>query len=137
MLPVIRLPDVVSGLALALLAVVYYVGSRGLPEGPAFFPRLLSGALLVLGATIALRALRKGTRPQRCETTPWPLALVGLTVAYALTFTQIGFLASTFAYTAGVSFLLGQRGVRLVVLAGVTTFSIYALLGLGLGALLP
>lgn len=127
--------DVLSGSALAIVALAYYAASRGLPEAPAFFPRILAVTLFLLGATIAIR----GRHPSASspETKGWRVGVAAITLVYALVWTHVGFVASTLVYTGSVSYLLGQRGLRLAIVTGVTTLSIYGMLELGLGVPLP
>ena len=134
------LRDLASGSVLALLAVVYFIYAHQLPwgqdePGPAFFPQLLAVVLFALSLAILVQGSRNrerlDARPRRSS------AAFGLTVLYALGLTTIGFLVSTFGYVSSLAFLFGQRGVRVLVIALVTTASIYAMFALGLGVPLP
>ena len=65
------------------------------------------------------------------------LALIAVTALYAFAFTPIGFLVSTFVYTAGIVLVLGQRGWLVLMVPIATTAFIYGAFVLGLGVVVP
>jgi len=127
--------DVASGSVLVVLAFVYFLGARGLPSGPSFFPYLLSAALFALALTIIVRGSKDRERlnigPHRA------LALIAVTTLYAFAFTPIGFLVSTLVYTTGIVLVLGQRGWLVLIVPIATTAFIYGAFVLGLGVVAP
>ncbi len=127
--------DVASGSVLVVLAFVYFLGARGLPSGPSFFPYVLSAGLFAFAVAIIARGIRE--RSSFDEALVRPASLIVLTILYAFAFTPIGFLVSTPLYTAGVVLLLGQRGWLALVIPVATTAFIYGAFVVGLGVALP
>ena len=127
--------DAVSGAILASIAVVYYLDARSLPEGPAFFPTLLAGALFTLSVTIFIRGSRPGALALPDARKPiLGIVLVGI---YAALFERVGFLPATLGYTATVAWLAGARGRRAIIIPlSITTF-IYVVFDVALGVPLP
>ncbi|HXV65299.1 MAG TPA: tripartite tricarboxylate transporter TctB family protein [Vicinamibacteria bacterium] len=133
--------DVVSGGALILLALLYYLATLELPAGdgepgPAFFPRLLAAVLLALGVRIVLRGLREAGQADLSELRK-PTLLIVATVAYLAIFAHLGFVLSTLAYTLFTARLLGGRGVSSLLVPLVATAIVYALFAVGLALPLP
>ena len=115
------LRDSVIGLAVAALGVVYWRAAGALPQpllrqavGPDVFPRLVAGALMVLGALlvtapllrrVAGRAPRPAGVPETTEVEPAPdwrtiaLVLLGLGL-YALAYERLGFVVATILFMA-------------------------------------
>jgi putative tricarboxylic transport membrane protein len=132
--------DLASGAGFVVLAVVYFVGASGLPEGrgepgPAFFPFILASVLLGLAVVIIIRGLRE--RQGFDGPVLRPVGLVVLTTVYAFAFSSVGFLISTLVYTAGVVLVLGERGRLVIVIPLLTTAFIYGGFVIGLGVALP
>ncbi len=130
--------DGVSGAALLLLSVLYFVAARELPSGrgepgPVFFPTLLSGVLLVLALVLIVRGRRSNDGKAR----PRSLWVIGVTVLYALGFSSIGFAVATVLYSGAVALVLGRRGWGVLVFSVAATTFIYSIFGLGLGVPLP
>lgn len=128
--------DVASGSVLVVVACAYFLGARGLPSGPSFFPHLLSAALLTFALAIIVRGARERPGGERAALMR-PAALIVLTVIYALVFAPAGFLISTAGYTAAVVLLLGQGGWRLLLVPVAMTALLYGAFVVGLGVALP
>lgn len=112
------LRDSVIGLSIAALGVVYWRAAGALPKpllklavGPEVFPRLVAGALIVLGALLAVRALLRRVVPRTApasataEIEPAPdwrtivLVLLGLGL-YTLAYERLGFVVATILFMA-------------------------------------
>lgn len=114
-----RLWDRVAGLAVLVLGVAYWRAASALPRplipqdvGPEVFPYLIAGALVVLGALLAVGPLlgrlvgwRPRPRPSEAELEPAPdwaaivLVLVGLAL-YTVLYERLGFILSTMLFMA-------------------------------------
>ena len=127
--------DIASGCVLVVIAFVYFLGARGLPSGPSFFPYVLSAGLFAFAVVIVVRGFRE--RSSFDGALGRPAGLIVLTVLYAFAFAPIGFLVSTPLYTAGVVLLLGQRGWLALIIPVATTAFIYGAFVVGLGVALP
>jgi len=118
--PVKRI-DIISGIIGILIGGYVLITSRSFPEdvvmkiGPAFFPEILAGGLILFSALLILQALlgksigeaeklsihRKGT--QRIL---W--ALAGM-IAYCAVLKPVGFIIATIPFIMFYMFLLGDR----------------------------
>ncbi len=127
--------DIVSGSVLVIVAFVYFLGARGLPSGPSFFPYVLSAGLFAFAVAIIARGIRE--RSSFDGALVRPASLIVLTILYAFAFTPIGFLVSTLLYTAGIVLVLGRRGWLALIIPVATTAFIYAAFVLGLRVGLP
>ncbi len=127
--------DVASWSVLVVLAFVYFLGARGLPSGPSFFPSVLSAGLFAFAVAIIARGIRE--RSSFDGALVRPASLIVLTILYAFAFAPIGVFVSTLLYTAGIVLLLGQRGWLALVIPVATTALIYGAFVLGLGVALP
>ena len=110
--------DLSIGIGLLLFALLYlqqsFLITRGFASdrlGPAFFPRLLAGALVVLAVVLIVRALSG-----RSDPTPPPairfgilFGVLALLVAYGLLMPQLGFLLTTPVLLGAFIWLLGLR----------------------------
>ncbi len=127
--------DIASGSVLVVIAFVYFLGARGLPSGPSFFPYVLSAGLFSLAVVIVVRGFRE--RQSFDETSGRSAGLIVLTILYALAFSFVGFLISTLIYTACVVLVLGQRGWLALIIPVATTAFIYGAFVVGLAVALP
>ncbi len=127
--------------------------------GPAFLPRILSAALLLLGFVTLVAGIRskrtEGDRTGETVTLPGPelqpesepgldpdidrvWAAVGVTFMYVWLFEPLGFVLSTLAYTFGVTVLFRRDHSKLLfVVPLLCTLAIYLFFRVGLGARLP
>lgn len=142
-----RRADFFIGLGLLAFAAFYFQQSfnitRGFASdrlGPAFFPRLLAGALVALALVLIVRA-----GSGRSDPTPLPsirkgllLTVIVLTVVYALVLPRVGFLIATPVLLGAVMSLLGLRAWgSLVGTALGMTIVLYLAFGRALDVLLP
>lgn len=142
-----RRADLAAGLLLLAVAAVYFQQSflivRGFATdrlGPAFFPRLLAGALTLLALALVARAVggRSDSSPPPSARAGLLAAILVLLVAYALAMRRVGFLVATPAFFAAVLAALGVREVfPVAVVAVVLTVALYVVFGRLLGVLLP
>lgn len=116
-----KLRDSVIGLSIAALGVAYWRAAGTLPKpllklavGPEAFPRLVAGALMVLGALLAVTPFFRGVGRrapppagliETAEAEPAPdwltiaLVLLGL-VLYTLAYDRLGFIVATILFMA-------------------------------------
>lgn len=120
-----RRQDLLSGLLLGALAgVVLWIASDfpALPEGhpgPALFPRLIAGGLLVSGIVLVVRALKQGPSPPRSEALPVRrfrrvlrlTTTVALVALYPWLAGTLGFVAGIAVISFAVALILGARPV--------------------------
>jgi putative tricarboxylic transport membrane protein len=151
--------DVVSGGFLLVVAVAYGFVALGIPRGdgepgPAALPIALAALLSLLALWIVTHGLRSGSKPEP-ESVPveqtdivasvqadrpprggaWLAALA--TLAYVALFQPLGFIVTTAAYAAALSWLFGRdRRILLAVPVGVTVV-LFVFFRLALGVRLP
>lgn len=156
--------DRVWGLAFCMLGVLIIAGSRMIvanfpgtgDPGPQLVPYLLGGAMVVLGALLALRktqALSPATSesvsqaksegdldtPNEIVAPPavWRrIALAVLLIGYVATFNRLGFSLSSFLFLAGSILLLGTFAIAEVARKLVVAFLVVLILGYALNGLL-
>lgn len=147
--------DVVSGGFLLAVAVAYGVIALGIPRGdgepgPTALPIALAALLAVLSVWILAHGLRSGSDPELDEQTEtvtsehadrtprggaWLAVLA--TLAYVTLFQPLGFIVTTAAYTAAISWLFGRdRRIPVAVPVGVTVV-LFVFFRLALGVRLP
>jgi putative tricarboxylic transport membrane protein len=135
--------DLVAGLLAAALgaAVVLYV--RTFPElpdgqpGPALFPGIVGGLLVLFGLVLAVRAvpaIRRGERPgvgapAATEGRLRALGVVGFVVGYLLLAETLGFLVTMAVLLFLLMWLLGSRPLVAACAAAVTTGFIFLVFG--------
>lgn len=159
--------DTISGTALLLLSVGYFILAMRLPSGrqepgPGFLPAVYAGLLAVIALVILAKSVtrRDTTTPPPVTTTDhdgggegpgrdhvdgagrrlWaaPWLAVIFTFGYAALFIPLGFVISTLLYTLALTWLFGRgRLWYLILVPPATTAVIYALFRLLLGARLP
>ena len=141
--------DAASGGILLLAAGVYGAATRGFPAGegepgPAFFPLILSGALVIVAFVILVQGLRAGLARYGTDTVPRPhgiskpLGVIALTAAYITSFEPLGFVASTAVYTLLITMTFRrQRPLVMITTPILSTLFIYLLFDVGLGVPLP
>ena len=122
--------DAVVGIVLLAIGIIYGLLTASLPNrslpntpGPAFFPWLITGALILLSAALLIRALldtRKNTRHFAAEhdsrlrviTLIWIVAYIGI-LPYA------GFLLASIPFFAVMMWFYGERNRIVILLAAV------------------
>ena len=140
------------GIALLLIGLVLFVSALKLPAGSSmdvgasFMPKVISGALAVLGACFIISAFlsRKEVKSGAAYTQN---EVVRLLITFALLFVyifflkKIGFIIMTVFYIIAQSWFItppeDRKPVRLVILAVVSTLIIYAVFVFGFKLLLP
>lgn len=136
-----RVNDAVLGLALLLLAgttiwlTTYFPSFPGQDYGPALFPRLLGGGLILCGLLLMVRGLAARRRGEAwVDLAPWwsqpgqvfsflgmPLAVL----AYLLFAETLGFIPIAFVLLLGLFLWFGERPVRAVLVALVATLLVH------------
>jgi putative tricarboxylic transport membrane protein len=142
-----------SGLLL-LLGIYLIIGATGITVpgsantvGPRFFPYLVGGATILVGAALGLRILRGDQGPSEegedidpNATTSWrAVAIISVAfLAHALLINVIGWPLSVTLMFGIVAWALGARGIiRPLVAGGVTSVIIWLLFVKALGVVLP
>ena len=89
-----------------------------LKEKAAFWPKIVAGAIILIGIVIALTALYearvgKGSTAGKAKKAPPSytrvLAVIALMLAYFFAFQKTGYIIPTFAMICGISVILGYR----------------------------
>ncbi|MGC4941305.1 tripartite tricarboxylate transporter TctB family protein [Kribbella sp. DT2] len=137
-----RLVRIIAALVLVVLSATFLVGvfdirsPKGLdPQGPRFFPLLVTAAWLLLSIGYLIEGLRS-PRTAKAETETgtsiadrsWfePVALCVLLVLYAFLVVPLGYMLSTALLFWGAARVLGSRQlVRDIVVAVVTAVVVY------------
>lgn len=138
-----RTANLISSLMVIALAGAVYAMTLSFPNlqgsetGPAFFPRLLSGLLCILGIILLAQSLRdRHSKPE--EPLLGVIIIMGLMLVYLFLFTWFGFTLSTpVVVFAFLLYVRVKKWIPLIALpAGVTLF-IYLLFVKFLGVPLP
>lgn len=94
--------------------------------GPALFPAILAGILIVLGAAIAIKGLLKRMEPAERPPIPWRgiLIIVPLPVFFGLTIQGLGFVPTVFVVAFVATFASRKTTLvsGLILAAGLTAF---------------
>ncbi|MHB0774835.1 tripartite tricarboxylate transporter TctB family protein [Halomonas sp. WWR20] len=135
--------DRVLGLALIGLAAFAAAQTANLqipfsyePVGPKAFPIGLSGILAALSLVLVFRPGENGHWPDKALMLKL-LAVLGVLVVYALLFTQLGFLGSTFFAVLALARLFEATWLKALLAAVLMTLGSYFLFTQGLGISLP
>jgi len=142
-----RRADLLIGLGLLVFAALYFRESfhivRGFASdrlGPAFFPRLLAGALATLAIDLVARAVsgRSDPAPPPPVRAATLAGVIGVTALYVLVLPRVGFLLGTPPLLGAVIWLMGLRDWRgLLGTAVGATLVLYFVFGRFLHVLLP
>ncbi len=142
-----RRAELIAASMFAALGVFFWVESGRLPGpsegevGPAYFPRLVVGFLLVLVTVLVLDVLRRKDdhRPFPIESSSLPriFASLVLTVAYSLVLDWMGYLLATFLYAAGLFLSLKVRWFWALAAAAAASVIVWASFQGGLQVPLP
>ncbi|MCI6260367.1 MAG: tripartite tricarboxylate transporter TctB family protein [Pyramidobacter sp.] len=90
----------------------------------AFWPKIVAGAIILMGIVIALTALYearvgKGAAAGKAKKAPPSytrvLAIIALMLAYFFAFQKTGYIIPTFAMICGISVILGYRNWKVMV----------------------
>jgi len=133
---------------LQAFSLIYGVLTVGLPErslpntpGPAFFPWLITGGLLILSAALLTQSLRASgytaqATPSQVTRRGW-IALVAF-ASYLALLPALGFLTASVPFFAVLTLLYGQRNRLLVVLTAVVVpVVVFVVFRYGFQMLLP
>ena len=137
----VRLRDVAVAIAAIALGAALWVGAGGLPQilvqtgqpGAGFWPRLLAGGLVGLGALLCVWALLGRTgdvdvEPANPDQRLPLLFVVGVLIVYLVAWPLVGFLPSTFVAFAVLSKVMGTtRWWRAVLWSAVLTAAVWLL----------
>ena len=122
------------GLAAMWLAQDYPMGTAR-RMGPAYFPKIVGGALVLFGFIISLRSLWSDGKPVRLPTLRPLIMIIGAVVAFALLLKPLGLVLALLVLIlisclGGSQFRLREVAILYIVLALIAvTFFVY---GLGL-----
>jgi hypothetical protein len=139
-----RLRDVLAGAIFIALGLVFLVGALGLERGtafrmgPGYFPLVLAGLLVLIGAAIALRALREEELAINMHAVPWRglVLILGAPVLFGLTVRGLGLLPAI-AIVALISSFASRR-MKPVLAAGITVvLTVFCVLVFNVGLGLP
>ncbi|HEX2555717.1 MAG TPA: tripartite tricarboxylate transporter TctB family protein [Microvirga sp.] len=136
--------DVLAGLAIATTGLAAVVVAQGFRKGaaheigPAYFPSVIGAMLAVLGAGLAVSALRRNeplSRPKTGAVSVRPLLVLAGVILFAALIEEFGLAVAAFALVflsalAGSSFRLLRTAALLVAL--VAFASLVFVVGLGL-----
>jgi putative tricarboxylic transport membrane protein len=135
--------DLVAGLLTAALGVAVVLYVRTFPElpdgqpGPALFPGIIGGLLVLFGLVLAVRAvraIRRGERPgvgapAAMQGRLRALGVVGFVVGYLLLAETLGFLVTMAVLLFLLMWLLGSRPLVAACAAAVTTGFVFLVFG--------
>lgn len=135
--------DRILGLALIGLAAFAAFNASQLqvtfsyePVGPKAFPYLLSAILAGLSLVLVFRPGENGEWPEK-RVTVRLLAVLGVLLVYALLFTRLGFVVTTFFTVLSLARLFEASWKKAAIAAFLMTLGSYYLFTLGLGIALP
>lgn len=141
----IKHPDILSGLVLAILGVAVFFGARQidvvqLDQGlsAAFFPALCGGLLAFTGVGIAVKGVLAAPAPMPFVADRRVAAVAAIFVAYFFTFTYVDFRIGAWAVLLVAMYTLGARGAKeLIFVPVLVSAGIYALFRYGLQIQVP
>jgi hypothetical protein len=132
--------DLYAGLVFIAIGVIFGIGAWDLPMGtafrmgPGYFPAVLCGLLILIGAIIALKSIGKEGEP--LGSVPWRALLLILpsTIIFGYSVRGIGLVPAVFLVTFTSAFASRQTGVLFAILLGVIlTVFCAAVFAYGLG----
>jgi putative tricarboxylic transport membrane protein len=147
----VKVSDTLVGAGFAAAGALVIVGTLGYPSldgshpGPALFPRLLGGLMMVLGGALGWHGIATGDVSERLawrdltRSTPFVNALVVLAavVGYVLLVERLGFIATAALLLAVVMWRLDVPRLRTVVIAVVLAVVVHAMFAKVLRVPLP
>ena len=141
--------EAIVGAVLLVTGVVYGLLTAALPNrslpntpGPAFFPWLIAGALILLSAALLIRSLRHDV-PEPSEASSDPdskrrLFTLIWFAGYLLAIPYAGFLPASVPFFAGMMWFYGERNRLMLALAAIIfPGSLFYLFRYGFQILLP
>ena len=139
-----RLRDILAGAIFVALGLVFLVGALGLERGtafrmgPGYFPLVLSGLMILIGAAIAIQSMREEEIAVHMHAVPWRgMALILVSpVLFGLTVRGLGLLPAI-AIVASISSFASRR-MGIVLAAGITVvLTVFCVLVFNVGLGLP
>jgi hypothetical protein len=139
-----RLRDILAGAIFVALGLVFLVGALGLERGtafrmgPGYFPLVLSGLMILIGAVIAIQSMREAEIAVHMHAVPWRgMALIlASPVLFGLTVRGLGLLPAI-AIVASISSFASRR-MGIVLAAGITVvLTVFCVLVFNVGLGLP
>ncbi|MCJ7858194.1 tripartite tricarboxylate transporter TctB family protein [Corynebacterium kalidii] len=130
---------IVTALGAVLLFLAFGFPEPGQPEDPgtAALPRLIGGALVILGIMLLFNSERNTFLPEE-GTRLRTVLIVVVGVVYALLMTPLGFMLSTLAFMVLGLLIMGVRSiVRLILVPVLVSVAVYYLFTAALGVYLP
>lgn len=135
--------DRILGLALIGLAAFAAFNASQLqvtfsyePVGPKAFPMVLSAVLAALSLVLVFRPGENGEWPEKRVVLKL-LAVLAVLLVYALLFTRLGFIVTTFLTVASLARLFDAPWIKALVAGVLMTLGSYYLFTQGLGISLP
>jgi hypothetical protein len=121
-----RLRDALAGAIFIALGLIFVFGAMDLERGtafrmgPGYFPLVLAGLLILIGAAVALRALREEAIAIHMHAVPWRglVLILAAPVLFGLTVQGLGLLPAIVIVAAVSSF--ASRRMTPVLAAGIT-----------------
>jgi hypothetical protein len=140
-----NLRDALAGLIFILIGVSFALSSRSIEigtafrMGPGYFPLVLSGLLILIGAAIALSSLANGTN-ESLGSVPWRglVLVLAAPVVFGLTVRRLGLVPAIVIASVLAVYASRRSGIRLAaaMAVGLTLFCL-AVFSYGLGLPLP
>ncbi len=148
----LKVSDLVSGLAIAGLGIFIFVQSRSFPAignigvAPSFYPGLIGVVLALCGLALAGTALLRGAALPLFVRPAWfskpanvvaVLAVPASIVAYGLLSPRIGFLATSFLVASGLLLAFRVRVLTSLITAFLVTVALYLIFAITFRVPLP
>jgi putative tricarboxylic transport membrane protein len=120
-----------------VFVIVYWSSAAKLPERAIIFPRFITFLLIPIFIWVFIQSYNEFRKLEKDTATPenkkydmrmgltkTKLVITGITVAYVLIMPVVGYVVTTAAYIAGLSFYLGNRKPLSLILFTVIFFAI-------------
>ncbi|HXV22961.1 MAG TPA: tripartite tricarboxylate transporter TctB family protein [Alphaproteobacteria bacterium] len=139
-----RLRDLLAGAVFVALGLAFLVGALGLERGtafrmgPGYFPLVLAGLLVLIGAAIAIRALREQETVIHMHAVPWRglVLILAAPVLFGFTVRGLGLLPAI-AMVALISSFASRRMKPLLAGAITVLLTLFCVLVFNVGLGLP
>ncbi len=139
-----RLRDLLASAVFVAIGLVFLVGVLGLERGtafrmgPGYFPLVLSGLLILIGAAIAIQALREQETVIHMHAVPWRglVLILAAPVLFGFTVRGLGLLPAI-AIVALISAFASRRMKPLLAAAITIVLTLFCVLVFNVGLGLP